>query len=85
TKFLANILLCNDIIAEYDDGKIATLQQYLFSKQSIKYINFIPTEVNDDTEYVKVVSTYILRITDIMINRQKVVAKFIDIKSFLML
>ncbi|CAI2193777.1 11108_t:CDS:1, partial [Funneliformis geosporum] len=50
----------------YDDEKTASLQQYLSNKQNI---HFMPIEVSDDTEYIKGVSTYILYITDILINR----------------
>src|SRR5687768_12218167 len=42
----------------------------------------MPTEVSDDTEYVKEVSAYILCITSTLINEQKAVVKITDIKPF---
>ena len=38
----------NEIVAEYDNGMTAILQQSLSSKQTI---HFMPTEVSDDTKY----------------------------------
>ena len=58
---LAGVLSRNEIVAEYDNGMTAILQQSLSDKQPI---HFMPTEVSDDTsEYVNGVSSYILRIT----------------------
>ena len=63
---LASILLRNDIVAEFDNGMTAILQQSLSGKQPIY---FMPTEVSDDTsKYVNSVSSYILRITSTLIN-----------------
>src|SRR3954466_8784345 len=80
TNLLVSISSHNDIVAEFDNGMTAILQQSLFSKQPI---HFMPTEVSDDTsEYVNGVSSYILRITGTLINRQKAVVKITGIKPF---
>src|SRR3954447_5928855 len=77
---LAGIPSRNDIVAEFDNGMTAILQQSLSSKQPI---HFMPTEVSDDTsEYVNGISSYILRITGTLINGQKAVVKITGIKSF---
>ncbi|PKK59461.1 ribonuclease H-like protein [Rhizophagus irregularis] len=76
---LAGILSCNDIIAEYDNGISAILEQSLSGKQPI---HFMPTEVSDDTKYVNGVSTYILRITSSLINGQKAVVNITGIRPF---
>ena len=63
---LAGIPSRNDIVAEFDNGMTAMLQQSLSGKQPI---HFMPTEVSDDTsEYVNGISSYILRITGTLIN-----------------
>src|SRR5438045_3583592 len=70
----------NDIVAEFDNGMTAILQQSLSGKQSI---HFMPTEVSDDTsEYVNGVFSYILRITGTLINGQKAVVKITGIRPF---
>ena len=46
---LAGIPSRNDIVAEFDNGMTAILQQSLFSKQAI---HFMPTEISDDTKYI---------------------------------
>ena len=69
----------NDIVAEFDNGMTAILQQSLFGKQAI---HFMPTEVSDDTKYVNGLSTYILRITGSLINGQKAVVNITGIKLF---
>src|SRR2546430_16424031 len=76
TKFLASISSHNDIVAEFNNGITAILQQSLFSKQPI---HFMPTEVSDDIEEY---SSYILRIASTLINRQKVVVNITGIKPF---
>jgi hypothetical protein len=77
---LASIPSRNDIVAEFDNGMTAILQQSLSSKQPI---HFMPTEVSDDTsEYVNGISSYILRITSTLINGQKAVVKITGIKPF---
>ena len=64
---LVGISSHNDIVAEFDNGMTAILQQSLFDKQPI---HFMPTEVSDDTsKYVNSVSSYILCITGTLINR----------------
>src|SRR5438034_6104727 len=78
-EFLASIPSRNEIVAEYDNGMTAILQQSLSSKQSI---HFMPTEVSDDTQYVNGLSTYILRITGSLINGQKAVVNITGIKPF---
>src|SRR2546421_1937175 len=79
-EFLVSISPRNDIVAEFDNGMTAILQQSLSSKQSI---HFMPTEVSDDTfEYVNGVSSYILRITGTLINGQKAVVKITGIRPF---
>ncbi|RIA92509.1 hypothetical protein C1645_820651 [Glomus cerebriforme] len=67
---LAGVPSCNEIIAEYDNGMTAILQQSLSGKQPI---HFMSTEVSDDTKYINGVSTYILCITGSLINGQKAV------------
>ena len=57
---LASIPSHNEIVAEYDNGMTAILQQNISGKQPI---HFMPTEVSDDTKYINRVSTNILRIT----------------------
>ncbi|CAI2181404.1 6936_t:CDS:1, partial [Funneliformis geosporum] len=57
----------------------AILQQSLSDKQPI---HFMPTEVSDDTKYINRVSTYILRISSCLINRQKAVVNITDIRPF---
>ncbi|RIA86034.1 hypothetical protein C1645_741148, partial [Glomus cerebriforme] len=77
---LAGVPLRNEIVAEYDNGMTAILQQSLSDKQPI---HFMPTEVSDDTsEYVNGVSSYILRITGTLVNGQKAVVKITGIKPF---
>src|SRR5438270_9238982 len=78
-EFLASIPLRNEIIAEYDNGMTAILQQSLSGKQPI---HFMPTEVSDDTKYINGVSTYILRITGSLINGQKAVVNITGIRPF---
>ncbi|CAG8554588.1 2574_t:CDS:2 [Scutellospora calospora] len=48
----------------------AVLQQSLSAKQSI---HFMPTDVSDEAEYIKGVSTYILHISGALINGQKTI------------
>ncbi|GBB95616.1 hypothetical protein RclHR1_25780002 [Rhizophagus clarus] len=67
---LASIPSRNEIVAEYDNGMTAILQQSLSSKQPI---HFMPTEVSNDTKYINGVSTYILRVSGCLINGQKAV------------
>ena len=69
----------NDIVAEFDNGMIAILQQSLSGKQAI---HFMPTEVSDDTKYVNGLSTYILCITGSLINGQKAIVNITGIKPF---
>ncbi|CAB4476462.1 unnamed protein product [Rhizophagus irregularis] len=76
---LAGIPSRNDIVAEYDNGISAILEQSLSGKQPI---HFMPTEVSDDTKYVNGVSTYILRITGSLINGQKAVVNITGIRPF---
>jgi len=78
-EFLASIPSRNEIIAEYDNGMTAILQQSLSGKQPI---HFMPTEVSDDTKYINRVSTYILRITGSLINGQKAVVNITGIRPF---
>jgi|SRR5436189_6110588 len=76
---LAGIPLRNNIVAEFDNGMTAILQQSLSGKQAI---HFMPTEVSDDTKYVNGLSTYILRITGSLINGQKAVVNITGIRPF---
>jgi hypothetical protein len=69
----------NDIVAEFDNGITAILQQSLSGEQPIY---FMPTEVSDDTKYVKGVSSYILRICGNLINGQKAIVNITGIKPF---
>ena len=79
-EFLVSIPSCHEIVAEYDNGMTAILQQSLSSKQPI---HFMPTEVSDDTsKYVNGVFSYILRITSTLINEQKAVVNITGIKPF---
>ena len=78
-EFLVSIPSRNEIIAEYDNGMTAILQQSLSGKQPI---HFMPTEVSDDTKYINRVSTYILRITGSLINGQKAVVNITGIRPF---
>ncbi|CAI2197741.1 13612_t:CDS:1, partial [Funneliformis geosporum] len=55
------------------------LQQSLSGKQ---LIHFMPTEVSDDTKYIKGVSSYILRFAGTLINGQKAVINITGIKPF---
>ena len=73
---LASIPSRNEIVAEYENGMTAILQQSLSGKQPI---HFMPTEVSDDTKYINGVSTYILRISGCLINGQKAVVNITDI------
>ncbi|GES79209.1 ribonuclease H-like domain-containing protein [Rhizophagus clarus] len=66
----------NDIVAEFDNGVTAILQQSLSGKQPI---HFMPTEVSDDIEGY---SSYILRITGSLINGQKAVVNITGIRPF---
>jgi len=63
----------NDIVAEFDNGMTAILQQSLSCKQPI---HFMPTEVSDDIERH---SSYILCITSFLINGQKTVVNITGI------
>ena len=65
----------NDIVAEFDNGMTAILQQSLSGKQPIY---FMPTEVSDDIEGY---SSYILRIAGTLINGQKPLRAVIDIDA----
>jgi hypothetical protein len=76
---LAGIPSRNNIVAEYDNGMTTILQQCLSNNQAI---HFMPTDVSDDTEYVKGVSIYILRITGTLINGQKAIVNITGIKPF---
>ena len=69
----------NDIVAEFNNGMTAILQQSLSGKQAI---HFMPTEVSDNTKYVNGLSTYILRITGSLINGQKAIVNITGIKPF---
>src|SRR2546421_10523310 len=73
---LAGIPSRNDIVAEFDDGMTAILQQSLSGKQPI---HFMPTEVSDDIEGY---FSYILRIFGTLINGQKAVVNITGIKPF---
>ncbi|CAI2201207.1 4253_t:CDS:2, partial [Funneliformis geosporum] len=61
------------------NGMTTILQQSLSGKQPI---HFIPTEVSDDTKYIKGVSSYILRIAGTLINGQKAIVNITGIKPF---
>jgi hypothetical protein len=76
---LAGIPSRNDIVAEFDNGMTAILQQCLSAKQ---HVHFMPTEVSDDTKYINGISTYILRITSSLINGQKAVVNITGIRPF---
>ena len=76
---LAGIPSHNEIVAEYDNGMTAILQQSLSGKQPI---HFMPTEVSDDTKYINGVSTYILRVSGCLINGQKAVVNITGIRPF---
>src|SRR4051812_43271570 len=76
---LAGIPSRNDIVEEFDNGMTTILQQSLSGKQPI---HFMPTEVSDDTKYIKGVSSYILRIAGTLINGQKAVVNITGIKPF---
>ncbi|CAI2199667.1 19148_t:CDS:2, partial [Funneliformis geosporum] len=70
---------CNDIVAEFDNGMSAILQQYLTNKHPV---HFMPTAVSDEAEYINGVSTYIMRVSGCLINRQKAIVNVMDIKPF---
>src|SRR5437763_16954136 len=76
---LVGIPTRNDIISECDNGLTAILQRSLYDKQPIY---FMPNDVSDATEYVKNVSTYILRIHGTLINVQKARVDIIGFKAF---
>ncbi|RIB09495.1 hypothetical protein C2G38_2208747 [Gigaspora rosea] len=76
---MAGIPSRNDIVAEYNNGMTAILQQCLSNKQSI---HFMPTAVSDEAEYINGVSTYILRISGCLINGQKAIVNIMGIKPF---
>ncbi|CAB4386486.1 unnamed protein product [Rhizophagus irregularis] len=69
----------NDIVAEYDNRMTAILQRSLSDKQAI---HFMPTYVSDEAEYIKGVSSYILRISGTLINGQKAIVDITRIKPF---
>jgi uncharacterized protein YkvS len=69
----------NDIATEFDNEMTAVLQQSLSAKRSI---HFMPTDVGDEAEYIKGVSTYILRISGALINGQKAIVDITGIKPF---
>ncbi|RHZ63691.1 hypothetical protein Glove_328g103 [Diversispora epigaea] len=69
----------NDIATEFDNERTAVLQQSLSAKRSI---HFMPTDVGDEAEYIKGVSTYILRISGALINGQKAIVDITGIKPF---
>jgi DNA polymerase elongation subunit (family B) len=71
---LAGIPSRNDIVAEFDNGMTAILQQCLSEKQPIY---FMPTDVSDEAE-----SSYILRISGTLINGQKAIVDITGIKPF---
>jgi hypothetical protein len=77
--FLASIPPRNDIVAEFDNGITAILQQCLSAKQPV---HFMPTEVSNDTKYINGISTYILCITGFLINGQKAVVNITGIRPF---
>ncbi|RIA81939.1 hypothetical protein C1645_836155 [Glomus cerebriforme] len=76
TSPLTGIPSRNDIVAEFDNGMTAILQQSLSGKQPI---HFMPTEISDDIEGY---SSYILRITGSLINGQKAVVNITGIRPF---
>src|SRR4051812_4665657 len=76
---LVGISSRNNIEAEYDNKMTAILQQSLFDKQAI---HFMPTDVSDEAKYINGMSTYILRISGTLINRQQAIVDIIGIKSF---
>ena len=76
---LAGIPTRNDIISKCDNELMAILQQSLSNNQPIY---FMPNDVSDATEYVKNISTYILRIYGTLINGQKARVDIIGIKPF---
>ncbi|RHZ81111.1 hypothetical protein Glove_123g74 [Diversispora epigaea] len=69
----------SDIISKCDNGLTAILQQSLSNNQPI---HFMPNDVSDVTEYVKNVSTYILRIYGTLINGQKARVNITGIRPF---
>ncbi|RGB31646.1 hypothetical protein C1646_763850 [Rhizophagus diaphanus] len=76
---LTGVPLYNDILLEFDNAMTDVLQQRLSDKQSI---HFMPIAVSDEAEYINGVSTYILRITSCLINRQKAIVNVMGIKPF---
>ena len=76
---VAGIPTRNDIISECDNGLTAILQQSLSNNQPIY---FMPNDVSDATEYVKNVSTYILRIYGTLTNGQEARVDITGIKPF---
>ncbi|RIA79052.1 hypothetical protein C1645_841651 [Glomus cerebriforme] len=79
TEFLTNILSHNKIVVEYNNGMTAILQQCLSNKQ---FVYFMPTAVSDETNYINGVSTYILHISNCLINEQKAIINIMGIKPF---
>uniref|UniRef100_U9TS67 DNA-directed DNA polymerase family B exonuclease domain-containing protein n=1 Tax=Rhizophagus irregularis (strain DAOM 181602 / DAOM 197198 / MUCL 43194) TaxID=747089 RepID=U9TS67_RHIID len=65
---LTGVVLCNDIVAEFDNGMTTILQQRLSDKQPI---HFMPTAVSDEAEYINGVSTYILLSEEISLSMFK--------------
>src|SRR6266536_5975671 len=71
------VLSRNDIVTEFNNEMTTILQQSLSGKQPI---HFMPTDVSDEAEYINGVSTYILRITDSLINGQEAVVNITGIR-----
>src|SRR3954447_18852300 len=78
-EFLASVPSRNDIVAEFDNEMTAILQQSLSGKQPI---HFMPTDVSDEAEYINGMSTYILCITNSLINGQEAVMNITGIRFF---
>ncbi|RGB32335.1 hypothetical protein C1646_762987 [Rhizophagus diaphanus] len=64
---------------EYDNRMTTILQQRLSDKHPI---HFMLTAVSDEAEYINGVSTYILHITECLINGQKAIMNIMGIKPF---
>ncbi|RHZ87219.1 hypothetical protein Glove_38g90 [Diversispora epigaea] len=77
--YLKGILSRDELIAKYDDGLTAILEQALAKGEDIP---FMTVDVKESTEKVKGLSCYVLRLYGPLINGQKAVVTIKGIRVF---
>ncbi|RHZ89349.1 hypothetical protein Glove_16g15 [Diversispora epigaea] len=77
--YLKGILSRDELVAKYDDGLIAILEQALAKGEDIP---FMAVDVKESTEKIKGLSCYVLRLYGLLINGQKAVVTIKGIRVF---